>query len=704
MARRYKRSPFKLKLKKETIAAVSALMLLGISGLIFLSFFNQGSVLGRLQGLLVRLFGWGRFIFPFVLIFGAFALTKIKTKYAKGNLLVGSLLILLSGISLFQSGLVGESLWSSISGLVSDIGAYLLFFIVLVIGFVVFFNTSLDTLILTISKGLLGFRDFVKNHLFRGYLERKQKPIFATQQKQAPIFNTPKPKIELDEVTKMGQKKVGEPKQDFEGLVASNLPVEDSPWVYPPLSLLSNDPGAKADRGDIKTNAGTIEKTLESFGIAARVGEINGGPAVTQYALEIALGTKLSKITALQNDLALALATKTGTLRIEAPIPGKSMVGIEVPNISPELVTLRQMLSSAEMQKSKSKMTIPLGLDVAGNCVVADIGKMPHVLIAGQTGSGKSVAINSFIASILFRATPKEVKLILIDPKRVELTGYTGIPHLLTPVIVEVDKVLSALKWAIKEMEDRYKKFATAGQRNIEGYNEYVGFQDLPYIVIIIDELADIMAYAPSEVEDAVCRLAQMARATGIHLVLSTQRPSVDVITGLIKANITSRIAFTVSSMIDSRVILDTPGAEKLLGRGDMLYIPPDQAKPTRIQGTFVSSAEIQKLVDFLKGSGISPEYTEEVITTSVGERDFGMAGESDEFFIDAIRVVCQFDRASASLLQRRLRVGYARAARLLDQLEAAGVVGPAENSKPRDVLLKNAEEFIAQMGAEKQG
>src|SRR3990167_4261879 len=416
------------------------------------------------------------------------------------------------------------------------------------------------------------------------------------------------------------------------------------------------------------------------------------GPAVTQYALEIALGTKLTKITALANDIALGLAATTGTVRIEAPIPGKSLVGIEVPNITPEVVPLKSVLVSEAMQKAKSKIALTLGLDVSGTPVITDLARMPHVLIAGSTGSGKSVAINAFIATLLFRATPSEVKMILVDPKIVELSGWNGIPHLLTPVITEAEKVFSALKWAVVQMEDRYKKFAEIGARNIDSYNEMSGFQALPYIVIIIDELADLMLFAPVEVEDAITRLAQMSRAVGIHMILATQRPSVDVITGLIKANIPARIAFNVTSQVDSRVIIDQVGAEKLLGRGDMLYVPPDASKPARIQGVFVSEPETQKLIEFLKKSGIEPQYTEEVTTMPVSRMSGRVSndGARDELFAEAVNAVCQYDRASASLLQRRLRVVYARAARLLDELEAAGVVGVADGSKARDVLVKD--------------
>ncbi len=376
----------------------------------------------------------------------------------------------------------------------------------------------------------------------------------------------------------------------------------------------------------------------------------------------------------------------------------------EVPNRSLEIVLLKKMLSGKNLKEEKSKLAFALGLNVAGNSIIADIDKMPHVLIAGATGSGKSVCINSIITTILFRASPQEVKFILVDPKRVELTIYNDIPHLLTPVIIEPEKVVSALKWAISEMERRYKLFAEVGVRNIAGYNELSGFQALPYLMVVIDELADIILFAPSEVEDSITRLAQMARATGIHLIVATQRPSVDVLTGLIKANINCRISFNVNSMVDSRVIIDMPGAEKLLGRGDMLYIPPNQAKPSRIQGTFVSDVETKKIISFLKKSDVKVEYTEEV-TSKYKAKSPGASGvpeyeDTDELFNEATRVVIQYNRASASLLQRRLSIGYARAARILDQLEQAGVVGPGEGAKPRDILISNADAFVAQRQA----
>jgi S-DNA-T family DNA segregation ATPase FtsK/SpoIIIE len=349
------------------------------------------------------------------------------------------------------------------------------------------------------------------------------------------------------------------------------------------------------------------------------------------------------------------------------------------------------------MKNQNSKLAVSLGLDVSGKSLVADLARMPHVLIAGQTGSGKSVCINSFLCSVLLRASPSEVKFILVDPKRVELTGYNNIPHLLTPVIVDPEKVISALRWLMDEMDRRYKLFAQAGVRNIDGYNEMSGFQALPFIVLVIDELADIMLFSPVEVEDAITRIAQMSRATGIHMVLSTQRPSVDVITGLIKANIPCRVAFAVASQVDSRVILDGPGAEKLLGRGDMLYLPPEQAKPVRIQGSFISDKDINTLVSFLKNQGVAPQYTEEVTsmpkpgTTTVA----GVDGDLDELFKEAVETVCQYDRASASLLQRKLSVGYARAARIIDQLQSAGVVSEPEGSKARDVLIRSPQDIF---------
>jgi S-DNA-T family DNA segregation ATPase FtsK/SpoIIIE len=680
MARGRRKTPFKLKLKKHTLYTISSVFLFSLAVIIIFSFSRQGVLLSKIYAIEAYYFGLGAFFLPFIFLVAGLMLIRLQWKITRPNVFVGSIILTLAIMSLLRSGLIGSQVWYNLSALISSFGAFFVLLGFVFIGLVIIFNTSLEEIILYLSKFLIQIRQ-------AGATLKK----FSGHRKL-----TTEVELKVSGREKEIKEKPGKEEELVPSLV-SNLPAEEGVWEFPPLSLLADEVGGKADRGDIKKNADVIEKTLESFGIAARVAEVNLGPAVTQYALEIALGTKLSKITTLANDLALALAAPTGQIRIEAPIPGRSLVGIEVPNRSPEFVTLKQMLTADKMEKAKSKLTVPLGLNVSGEAVVDNLSRMPHVLIAGATGSGKSVCINSFIAAILFRASPAEVKFILVDPKRVELTQYNGLPHLLTPVIVDPEKVVSALKWAISEMDRRYKLFAEVGVRNIESYNELSGFAALPYILIVIDELADIMLFAPAEVEDVICRIAQMARATGIHLVISTQRPSVDIITGLIKANIPCRIAFNVSSQVDSRVIIDMPGAEKLLGRGDMLYIPPDQAKPTRIQGTLVSEPEVQKLMNFLKKTGVSPQYTEEV--TKMPTKAAVAAGaleEKDELFEDAVRTVCRYERASASLLQRRLKVGYARAARIIDQLERAGVVGPAEGAKPREVLIQNAEEYLA--------
>lgn len=693
----------KLRLRKGTIYGLFSFgLILGGIGML-LSFTKSNDILIFLNQFLEKNFGIVDFVFPILLICIGFLFLQTRLFLSRGHIAIGLLLIFISLEGLLKTGTVGRHMSQVLIDTVGSLGTEIIFLAGLFVGIVVFFDTSIDELIdvfVFIGRNLGRFfpkrlfffsrsKDFVTNN----------KPLAI---KQMAIKNEPQNALSPRSPEPIITRKQIPPPALISDKLVSNVLTNNGIWEYPPLNLLSEMPGTKADRGDVKKIAAIIEKTLQSFGIAARVAEVNLGPAVTQYALEIALGTKVSKITSLSNDLALATEAPTGQIRIEAPIPGRSLVGIEIPNRSLEIVTLRTMLASNVMQKHRSKLTVSLGLDVSGNPLVADLARMPHILIAGTTGSGKSVALNCFITSILFRASPNEVKFIMIDPKRVELTGYNGTPHLLTPVIVEAEKILSSLKWAMGEMDRRYKIFAERGVRNIDSYNELSGFQALPYIIILIDELADLMAFAPVEVEDAIARLAQMARATGIHLVISTQRPSVDVITGLIKANIPCRIAFNVSSMIDSRVILDTPGAEKLLGRGDMLYIPPDQAKPTRIQGSYVSDREVKKLVDFLKTKSPEVQYTEEVTEQPITIKKAGggmtSADGTDAFLDHAIQIVCQYDRASASLLQRKLSIGYSRAARILDQLEELGVVGHAEGSKPRDVLVRNADEFIANL------
>jgi len=469
-----------------------------------------------------------------------------------------------------------------------------------------------------------------------------------------------------------------------------------SDFKMPSLDFLEKDKG-KPTSGDIKANINIIKHTLENFGIEVEMAEVNIGPTVTQYTLRPAQGVKLSKILSLQNDLSLALAAHP--IRIEAPIPGRSLVGIEIPNRSMVLVRLRSLLERSAFQESLSPLTFALGRDVAGSPIFASLAQMPHLLVAGATGTGKTVALNNIIVSLLYGNSPDTLRLILIDPKRVELTSYQSIPHLLSPVIVQADKAIGALRWAVSEMERRFEVLQQAGKRDIYSYikakQNSSTDENLPYIVIIIDELADLMSSNGREAEAAIVRLAQMARAVGIHLIVSTQRPSVEVITGLIKANITSRMACQVASQIDSRTILDMAGAEKLLGNGDMLFITGNSAKPRRVQGAYISDKEIKKVTDYLKALQ-EPDYKEEVVlnqATSTGPGlGIGISEADDELYEDAKEVVVRAGKASASLLQRRLRVGYARAARLIDILEEEGIVGPADGARPRDVFVDEGE------------
>ena len=473
--------------------------------------------------------------------------------------------------------------------------------------------------------------------------------------------------------------------------------------MYPPIDLLNRSDTTRDPNLNARIEEGSrkLLATLESFGVQAKLTHVTHGPAITRYELQPAPGVKVSRIVGLVDDIALNMAADG--VRIEAPIPGKPAVGIEIPNEKIETVSLRDVLESPEMMREKSPTAVALGKGISGTPVVADMAKMPHVLIAGATGSGKSVCINTIINSIIYRASPKEVRLILIDPKVVELSVYNGIPHLLVPVVTDPKKASAALSWAVVEMEHRYKRFESMGVRNIEGYNHAIGPDEEPMskIIVIIDELADLMMVAPGEVEESICRLAQLARAAGIHLVIATQRPSVNVITGVIKANIPSRIAFAVSSQIDSRTILDTGGAEKLLGRGDMLYAPQGAGKPTRVQGCFVSDDEVQRIVDYVRGRH-DADYNEDVIeqmnTAATEEKaaagDAPASGEAvDEMLSKAIELAVEAGQVSISMLQRRLRVGYARAGRLVDEMTMRGITAEAEGpTKPRAVLITREE------------
>jgi S-DNA-T family DNA segregation ATPase FtsK/SpoIIIE len=716
-----KKSPFKIKLRVETLYSLGSLLFFAVAGLITVSFSGQGQSLQEVNMVLRENFGVASLILPFVCVSAGLVLTGAKWSFAKPQVLLGSFFFFLSTLVLLQSGAMGITLFSNFADLIQPLGTRILFALLGVAGFMIFTDTSLREIFAFLTSML--------------EVDHSEKDTKAESKKKADKeladeIAAGKPSLLTRLTGKMaGAAAAVEPApQSFVVNEAKSqthaepelpiLPHTDGPtlnqpsqqvWEFPPLTLLSSKKGKPADRGDINKNAQIIEDTLTSFNIQAKIVEVNCGPAVTQYALQLSTGIKLSKVTGLANDLALALAAPTGQIRIEAPIPGKSLVGIEIPNRSLEVVTLRTMLTSKAMANAKSKLAVSLGLNVSGEPVVGDITKFPHCLIAGSTGSGKSVAVNSFICSILFRASPQEVQFLMIDPKRVELSVYNDIPHLKMPVVTDAKKAAQLLRWACDEMDKRYKLLAQVGVRNIAGYNEMAGFSSLPYYIIMIDELADLMLLAPSEVEQSIVRLAQMARAVGIHLVLATQRPSVDVITGLIKANIPTRIAFNVASNTDSRVILDGPGAEKLLGRGDMLYIPPDEAKPRRIQGTFVSDEEVQSLIQFLRQQGEQPDTQQLSLTdlekyaTSGNGSGGGMGGdgETDEFFDESVRIVLESGKGSASYIQRRLSVGYNRAARILDQLSEQGIVGPSQGSKPREVNKTAATEYLTRKGAE---
>lgn len=742
-------------------SSVLAVLFFAVAVLILISFTDQGQFLSQVNAFCAEKFGFATILLPFVIMAAGLTFLNVDASWSKKSVLWGSLILFLGLLIVGRGGAIGTGTFNTLSGLISKPGAYILGSVILVIGLIIVCQISL-------SEMIEKWREWQIERQAAA-LEKKEEDLDDNEEDEAEWLNDGekgkgrKDPFAEDEEQKLskfglaklnfGQKKATAKenseseaetdKNDSEEMETTALPVEVLPkvsllnpqktyalsstkdtsidlnqpqveidqkqliWEYPSLDILSNQDSGQADRGDVRSNAQIIEETLKSFGIKAKVAEVNRGPSVTQYALEIAMGTKISKITSLSNNLALALAAPNGQIRIEAPIAGKSLVGIEVPNIRAAYVTLKQMLGSPQMKKNPSKLAVALGINISGQPMVADISKMPHALIAGATGSGKSVGINSFLCSMLFRASPSEVKFILVDPKRVEMTPYKDIPHLLTPVIHEAKEVVSALKWLVHEMEQRYKRLSEVGVKNLASYNELAGFTAMPNIVLMVDEFADIMMYAPAEVEESITRIAQMARAVGIHMVLSTQRPSVNVITGLIKANIPTRISFNVTSIMDSRVVLDTTGAEKLLGSGDMLYIPPDQAKPIRIQGTFVSDDDVRRLTDYLKGQNFRPEYIGDVTKYEViggSGRGRGSAGggglgsegdERDSLFVEAAKMFSSQPVASSSLIQRRLSVGYARAARILDQLYEAGLVGPANGSKPREVYRDKIIEFL---------
>lgn len=739
MVRGYRRKKLsffeKLNLNPDINRGLLAILLFIAGGLAALSFFNLAGVAGQfIDSLLAIGFGQVRYVFPIILLLVAILIIKDLDYDYQPTHWLGSILFFLGFNALihlqkpieqmftlavqgYGGGLIGWLLAWPLKIYIGYWGGIVILIGLILISIIFLFNTSLAKIVelhrrLFLALGWLG-RQII--NLFSHFKSKQTETKFRIKGKYQTEYDNEYEEEKNDdekaeEEERLFHKKSltdqidgnQEKEEDDTKLTDEKNNDEDKIEVKKPKIIVRDLPSLKLlyiskekpTAGDIKANAETIKETLANFGIEVSMGEVRVGPTVTQYSLKPAKGVKLSRITALGNDLALALAAHP--IRIEAPIPGKSLVGIEVPNQKVALVSLRELLESKEWKNREHNMQIALGKDVAGKVWFGDLPKMPHLLIAGATGSGKTVCINTIILSLLYQNTAETLRLIMIDPKRVELTLYNGIPHLLTPVITDHKKTINALRWTINEMDRRFNLLAQAGRRDIDTYNRSAA-EKLPHIVFAIDELADLMTVAASEVEAGIIRLAQMARATGIHLIVATQRPSTEVITGLMKANIPARIAFSVASLIDSRTILDCSGAEKLLGRGDMLYLTAELSKPKRLQGAFISEEELTRVIEHLKGNnGEEPVYDETITSLSSGSSGSTISmfgGPDDDYdtrFEEAKRVVLESGKASASLLQRRLRLGYARAARILDELEEAGIVGPAEGAKPREVFTEH--------------
>ncbi len=697
-----------MDLNPDTQKEILVVILLAVSAFCFLSFLNLAGSAGiYVKTSIKALFGIDYFVFPFILILVVANIIFPEYFTFKLRNIIGLALFFFSLNGLLHLIFARQDILNNIETGGGYIGllmsypllnwfrfptAFLSLLAILLISSVFAFNTSLKNIFKPFAVLLLLALRGVGRLLFK-----------RSAPKETQFYIPPEDKFmvkTLEKTQAAGSQGSFEKAFEAKGAAQKAISKQTAKQIEIPLDLLDR----KTDKplaGDTKANAEKIRRTLLNFGIPVEMGGVCVGPTVTQYTLKPAEGVKLSRITALSNDLALSLAAHP--IRIEAPIPGKSLVGIEVPNQAVATVRLREILESPEFKEKKTNLTIALGVDVAGRAWTADLGKMPHLLVAGATGSGKTVCLNSIIISLLYQNSPEDLRLVLIDPKRVELPVYNGTPHLFTPVITEVSKTVNALKWALTEMDRRFELLSKAEARDIDTYNRKTearttpdGFDaasKMPYVVIVIDELADLMVAAGSEVEACIIRLAQMARAVGIHLVVATQRPSVDVITGLIKANITSRIAFAVASQTDSRTILDTAGAEKLLGRGDMLFISAELSKPKRLQGALVTDEEINKTVQFIKTNFSEPDYDETITEKRMGGNYFGgtsasFVSDDDPLLPEAKDVIMRAGKASASLLQRRLKVGYARAARLLDLLEEQGVIGPADGAKPREILI----------------
>lgn len=689
-----------------------AILLMLLAVFLLLGGFGTGGPLpiGMFEGVYAAL-GYAAYLTPFALVYwGVLKFTNDGHRAPLGTLLsIFGLVLAVASLmhTMFakkgedggHGGAVGELIGGTVLQALDNIPASLLFAVIAMLTFFLAFNISPKVLMKLFERperepesDLASLKTKTESQF------KLNEGVPTVHSAQAPPAKEEKQPMRLSSLRNTAQKMA--PAENHEALTIKS----DPNWEFPDIKLLDQKQD-KADAGDVEGNARTIQETFTNFNINVEMEGANVGPRVTQYTLKPPSNVKLTKITALDNNLALDLAAHS--IRIEAPIPGKRLVGIEVPNVKPAMVRLSGVLTSREWNQLKSPLSFALGRDIAGQPVVGDLAKMPHLLVAGQTGSGKSVMINDILTSMLYRSSPSDLKLILVDPKQVELAPYNGLPHLLTPVINEPEKCISALKWAVAEMERRLRTMAEVNKRNIAEYNELKKEEGMPYIVIVIDELADLMMMAARDVEALIVRLAQKARAAGIHLVLATQRPSVDVITGLIKANVPARIAFTVASQVDSRTIIDQAGAEKLLGRGDMLFLTSDMPKPKRVQAAFISDNETVKVNEFIK-SQREPQYDDEVVSQPVqlnGKGGVvadmgGGADADDDLWRDAVRVVIEGRKASTSLLQRRLRVGYARAARMIEQMEEQGIVGPADGSRPRDVLVGSMDEVFGGGGS----
>lgn len=696
----------RVKISSRLLRYLVGIAVLILAALIALSFSQSAGIPGQLNQWATKYLGWMAIAMPFLLLQISLQILGLRQLvFVRQYVLLGTWLLVVSLAGLFKTGFFGQSIFASISLFATPIGTYLLLIVSFFISLTVIFNLSPLQLQGLCLYALANLRRLLEKFLPQKDFNQESEIISEyalTQSNQLPLqaispvaSNQAPSHLPPPHSASVVQDEIDASINNSNHLLQIQL---DKPWVLPPTSLLSAGTISSGSNSKTRQNATIIERTLDAFGIRrAKVSDIKVGPSVTRFAISIPDGTKLNRITNLGADLALALAAPTGQIRIEAPIPGTNYVGIEVPNTKIEIVNLRSILEFPDVKSMPSKTVVGIGKDISGKPQAFDLGQMPHLLIAGTTGSGKSICVHSVICSLLFRSSPAEIRFIMVDAKKVELTGYSNIPHLLSPVITEIKDVLPSLRWCRKEMEERLRRFMEVGAKNLADYNRIMGYQALPSIIVIIDELNDIMMTAPRETEESIVKLAQMARAPGIHLVLATQRPDVTVITGLIKANIPARIAFALPQMQDSRTIIDMPGAEKLLGRGDMLFISSDR-KPLRIQGAFVSTEEINRVTTFVKSQGLAPSYVD--VATQADSRDGSESHSSssgyDPMLKQAIQTVLNTGGASASMLQTEHKIGFNKAARLIREMESLGIVGKSQgNAKKREINILAAQQFL---------